>query len=53
MQCVVVNAAGDKYFYDASGLGEAVTMYYSEKTPNTSDAVGVFVEGNEQVGPLG
>jgi hypothetical protein len=48
-----MNAAGDRYFYDASGLGEAVTMYYSEKAPNTSDAVGVFVEGNEQVGPLG
>ncbi|SHP44988.1 hypothetical protein [Mycobacteroides abscessus] len=50
MHCVVVNACGDKYFYEASGMDEAVRMYYREKTRNTSDAVGVFIEGNERVG---
>lgn len=53
MQCVIVNAGGDKYFYEAAGFGEAVARYYAEKTENTSDAVGVFVDGNELVGVIG
>lgn len=48
----MVNACGDRYFYEARGMDEAVRMYYSEKTPSTSDAVGVFVEGNERVGRI-
>lgn len=53
VQFVIVNAGGDKYFYDAPGFGEAVARYYAEKTENTSDKVGVFVEGNELVGVIG